>query len=60
VIGLLCSDWSDGPVWCDWSTLLWNSIFLSTCVHRDTISNHGIGFTIYILPRVLILWKLLV
>jgi len=23
VIGLLCSDWSDGPVCCDWSTLLW-------------------------------------
>jgi len=23
VIGLLCSDWSDGPVYCDWSTLLW-------------------------------------
>jgi len=22
VIGLLCSDWSDGPVCCDWSTLI--------------------------------------
>jgi len=22
VIGLLCSDWSDAPVCCDWSTLL--------------------------------------
>jgi len=22
VIGLLCSDWSDDPVCCDWSTLL--------------------------------------
>jgi len=21
VIGLLCSDWSDGPVYCDWFTL---------------------------------------
>jgi len=23
VISLLCSDWSDPPVCCDWSTLLW-------------------------------------
>jgi len=23
VIGLLCSDWSDGSLCCDWSTLLW-------------------------------------
>jgi len=23
VIGLLCSDWSDDSVCCDWSTLLW-------------------------------------
>jgi len=23
VIGLLCSDWSDDPVCCDWFTLLW-------------------------------------
>jgi len=54
---LLCSDWSDGPVCCDWSTAYSVRQKQNGYTYCSTSmkSNNGDGFTVSI--PVLILWK---